>query len=141
MRLAQEMIQNRVSLAQWKRAEAIAFRQVLTQEWAMQPLSQHKIFALLAMLLVGVAVVAAIACQGHAAVSGHSHAAPAGHQHGGAWEGAACLVAVLPISILLIVPAAFWFYATLVELPNNAPHFRLFHPPRHTACAFFSTAP
>jgi uncharacterized BrkB/YihY/UPF0761 family membrane protein len=107
----------------------------------MQPLSQRKIFVILAMLLVGVAVVAAVVCQSHAAVLGHTHAAPIGHQHSAAWDGAACLVAVLPISILLIVPASFWFYATLVQWSHNAPIFRLFHPPRHTACAFFYTAP
>ena len=99
----------------------------------MRSLSQQNICIILAILLVGVTLVSAMACQVHAVPSGHSHAAPTGPHDDATVRGSACLVAVLPVTLISIVFVVLWFAAPLITYTDHTTPFPLFHPPRLTA--------
>jgi hypothetical protein len=96
----------------------------------MQFVGQRILLALLATLLVGVAIIAALACQMHAVPSEPMHTAPIGHQQHSALGSAPCLVAVLPVITTMIVLVVLWFSAPMVMLTPNTSPFPVFHPPR-----------
>jgi hypothetical protein len=102
------------------------------QKYARLPLRQHKTLAILATALVCMAVVTLMACQIHAVASVHEHTVPGG-QHQSPLASSACLSAVLPAAMLLIVFSSLWFSAAVVAWPADAPVVLPFKPPRSTA--------
>jgi hypothetical protein len=102
------------------------------------PIVHRKAYVMLVMLLVCMTVTMLIECQVHTAVFTHGHARPTGHHHSHAPSGymagaVACLLAVLPLGVALIVFVSLRFHATPLVWHDAAPAFTLFIPPRNAA--------
>lgn len=96
---------------------------------------QGKTYTILALALICMIGAALIACQVHATPSESAHTAPMTHHHGHSAAGHtvatfACLLAVLPFVVLLIVFTALWFSPIPRVLHYISPIFPLFIPPR-----------
>jgi hypothetical protein len=100
--------------------------------------STNKICALVAMVVVGMAVVAFVSCQWHTASHDQVQASPAGPQHAPAPQTTLdllCLVAALPLVVSLAPFALVMPYAMELVWHPNAFADPPFIPPEDLRCA------
>lgn len=101
--------------------------------------STRKVWALVAMLLVGMIVVAFAVCQWHTAAHDQVQASPAGHQRAPSPHTTLdllCVVATLPMGVALAPVFLIMPYAMELLWHPNEFASPPFIPPRHVLVAF-----
>jgi len=98
----------------------------------------QKTCVLLAVVLACLTLVLIIECQGHSLPSDHEHAASTGHHHhhsapGHTMGALPCVLAVLPIGIVLLAFTSVRLHTVTALVPSALPPLLLFIPPREAA--------